>query len=75
VLRVTAQRFIFPLIQTWPTASASAETLLVRRDGESVLFLNTLRHQNGMPLTLRRPSPNQRRRLPSPSARTAPVRY
>jgi len=55
VLRVTAQHFIFPLIQTWPTISASAETLLVRRDGESVLFLNTLRHQNGMPLTLRRP--------------------
>ncbi|MDP4027918.1 MAG: PAS domain S-box protein [Gallionella sp.] len=55
VLRVTAQRFIFPLIQNWPTASASGETLLVRRDGESVLFLNELRHRKEMPLTLRLP--------------------
>jgi PAS domain S-box-containing protein len=55
VLRVTAQRFIFPLIQTWPTASASAETLLVRRDGESVLYLNELRHRKDTALTLRLP--------------------
>lgn len=55
VLRVTAQQFIFPLIQTWPTASASGETLLVRRDGESVLFLNQLRHGNYDPMTLRLP--------------------
>jgi PAS domain S-box-containing protein len=45
VLRVTAQRFIFPLILTWPTASASGENLLVRRDGESVIYLSELRHR------------------------------
>ncbi len=54
VLRTTAQRF-FPLIQTWPTASPSAETLLVRRDGESVLYLNTLRHRTDTALLLRLP--------------------
>ncbi len=58
VLRVTAQRFIFPLIQNWPTASASAETLLVRRDGESVLLLNELRHRKEMPMTMRLPAPD-----------------
>jgi PAS domain S-box-containing protein len=54
VLRVTAQRFIFPLIQSWPTTSASGETLLVRREGESVLFLNELhrRHDSAMRFTL-----------------------
>jgi PAS domain S-box-containing protein len=57
VLRVTAQRFIYPLIQNWPSASASAETLLVRRDGESVLYLNELRHRKDIPLTLRLPVP------------------
>ncbi|MFZ2302919.1 MAG: PAS domain S-box protein, partial [Gallionella sp.] len=64
VLRVTAQRFIFPLIQSWPTASTSGETLLVRRDGESVLFINELRHRKGIPLTIREPIS----RLESPPA-------
>ncbi len=55
VLRAPAEQFLFPLIQTWPTASASAETLLVRRDGDSVLFLNELRHRRGTALSLRLP--------------------
>jgi len=55
VLRITAQRFIFPLIRKWPSASSSAETLLVRRDGESVLFLNELRHRKNLPMTIRLP--------------------
>jgi len=55
VLRVTAQRFIFPLIRNWPSASDSAETHLVRHDGDSVVFLNELRHHQGKPMTLRLP--------------------
>ena len=58
VLRVTAQQFIFPLIQTWPTASPSGETLLVRREGGSVLFLNELRHHQGSALRLALPLDN-----------------
>ncbi|MFA5825198.1 MAG: ATP-binding protein [Gallionellaceae bacterium] len=56
VLRVTAQQFIFPLIQSWPTASASGETLLVRHEGESVMYLNDLRHREGSALRLMQPS-------------------
>ncbi|MDD2915122.1 MAG: PAS domain S-box protein [Gallionella sp.] len=55
VLRVTAQQFIFPLIERWLTASASGETLLVRRDGESVQYLNQLRHNNAAPMTVSHP--------------------
>lgn len=55
VLRVDVRHFLFPLIQTWPTSSETAETLLVRRDGDEVLYLNELRHQKGTVLTLRRP--------------------
>lgn len=47
--------YLFPLINSWPTPSRTAETLLVRRDGDSVLFLNRLRHTNHPPLTLRLP--------------------
>lgn len=53
LLRIVAARFLYPLIQTWPTDSASAETLLVRRDGDAILFLNELRHRQGTALLLR----------------------
>ena len=55
VLRSHAEDFLFPLVQSWPAASASAETLLVRCEGDSVLFLNELRHRSGTALKLRRP--------------------
>jgi len=35
---------LFPLVQSWPTPSASGETLLFRKDGERILYLNELRH-------------------------------
>lgn len=55
VLLSDASRFLYPLIQSWPTPSATAETLLVRRDGDSVLFLNDLRHRPDVALKLRIP--------------------
>jgi signal transduction histidine kinase len=59
VLRVTAQQFIFPLIQNWPTASASGETMLVHRDRDSVIYLNELRHRQGSALTLEIPASSE----------------
>lgn len=35
---------LFPLITSWPTTSTTAETLLVRREGDFVLFLNEPRY-------------------------------
>jgi PAS domain S-box-containing protein len=53
--RSDPERHLFPLIQSWPLPSGSAETLLARRDGESVLFLNRLRHNPSPALTFRIP--------------------
>lgn len=55
VLLIDAQRFLYPMLQNWPVASNSAETLLVRRDGDEVLFLNELRHRRDTALRLRVP--------------------
>ncbi len=52
VLHVDPQKFLYPLVKAWPTASRSGETLLVRKDGDSVLYLNALRHQKGAELRL-----------------------
>lgn len=55
VLVENASQFLFPLIEFWPTPSKTAETLIVRRDGDQVLFLNALRYQPGAALSLRIP--------------------
>lgn len=55
LFRIDPHRFLFPLIQHWPTPSTSAETLLVRREGDEVVFLNELRHKKNAELTLRMP--------------------
>lgn len=55
VLRTDAQKLLFPMLQTWPTPSPTAESVLVRRDGDEVVFLNDLRHREGSALTIREP--------------------
>jgi two-component system, cell cycle sensor histidine kinase and response regulator CckA len=55
IIQLDARQFLYPLIQFWPTPSLSAETLLVRRDGEAVLFLNDLRHQPDTAFKLKMP--------------------
>jgi PAS domain S-box-containing protein len=55
VLRTAANQFLFPLVQSWPTPSGTAETLLFQRDGDSVLYLSESRHQKNTALLLRKP--------------------
>ncbi|CAK0754084.1 two-component system, sensor histidine kinase and response regulator [Gammaproteobacteria bacterium] len=55
ILRTNADHFFYSMLQSWPTQSNTAETLLVRRDGDNALFLNNLRHQADTALKLRIP--------------------
>lgn len=59
LFHIDPDRFIFPLIQHWPTPSASAENLIVRRYGDDVLFLNQLRHRKNTPLVMHLPLSQQ----------------
>jgi PAS domain S-box-containing protein len=52
---IDPSRFLFPLVQNWPMPSPTAETLLVRREGNDVLYLNELRHRADTALALRFP--------------------
>ena len=54
-LRIDPAEFLFPMIQAWPIPRRTAETLLVRREGDSVLFLNELRHRKDTALRFRLP--------------------
>jgi PAS domain S-box-containing protein len=55
VLRVNVQKTLYDLLQSWPVPSATAETLLFRKEGNGVLFLNDLRHRADTALKLRLP--------------------
>lgn len=55
VLRIDPTNYLYPFISRWPVPSETAETLLVRHDGNEVLFLNELRFQENAALTLRLP--------------------
>lgn len=55
LLAIDVRQTLYPLIQTWPVPSESAESLMVRRDGSDVLFLNELRHTSDSALKLHYP--------------------
>ena len=54
-LRIDPEQFLYPFLQRWPVPSRTAETLLVRREGQEVVFLNELRFQKNTALALRFP--------------------
>lgn len=44
---------LYPILETWPVGSPTAETLLVRREDNQVFFLHALRHRPQSALSLR----------------------
>ncbi|SMC22300.1 PAS domain S-box-containing protein [Desulfacinum hydrothermale DSM 13146] len=54
-LVMDASSYLYPLLQSWPVPSETAETLLVRRDGDHVLVLNDPRHGKDTALAVRIP--------------------
>ena len=55
ILVSDASQFLYPLIEFWPTQSKTAETLIIRRDGDHVTFLNALRYRPAAALKLQIP--------------------
>ncbi len=55
IFTIDPSTFLYPLIQSWPSPSKTSETLLLRREGDSILFLNELKHAPGAALQLKQP--------------------
>jgi PAS domain S-box-containing protein len=53
ILICDASQFLYPLLEFWPTTSNTAETLIVRKESDHIVFLNDLRHQPDTALKLR----------------------
>ncbi len=55
VLRINPDDYLYPLIQSWPTPTKTAETFLIRKNGNKVLFLSQLKYQKDAALKLEIP--------------------
>jgi len=53
LFRIDPNAFLFPMIRTWPTPSATSEAFLVRRENDHVKFLTPLRHRDNPDLHFR----------------------
>jgi signal transduction histidine kinase len=53
VLHADLAHWLYPALQTWPVPSPSGESLLLRRDGDDVQYINELRHRRDTALQLR----------------------
>lgn len=53
VFKLDPETFLFPIVKSWPVPSKSAETLIVRQEGDSVVFINELRHLKDTALNLK----------------------
>jgi len=63
---IEANHFLFPFLTNWPGTSKSAETILIRRQGNEVIFLNPLRFSPDA--ALNRKIPLARQEIPAVKA-------
>ena len=55
LLDIDPEVSVYPLIESWPAPSRTAETYIIRREGNDVVYLNDLRQQKNTALTFRLP--------------------
>ncbi len=55
IFRIDPKIYLFPFLQKWPTLSQSGETLLVRKNGNNVQFLNFLKYHPNHDMSLQIP--------------------
>ena len=54
LLEADPSKWLYPYLAMRPMAAESAETVLVRREGDDIVFLSPLRHNSAPPVTFRR---------------------
>jgi len=55
LLRSRPKEYLYPLLDAWPVATSTGETLLARRDGDKVTFLSWLRKGGSKPMAKQLP--------------------
>ena len=55
LFRIDPETYFYPFINRWPAFNKTAETLIIRQEKDSVLFLNNVRHLPNTALNLKVP--------------------
>lgn len=55
LLSTNPENNLYPIIQLWAVISRTAESVLIGRDNDEIVFLNRLRHIAAPPLTMKMP--------------------
>jgi len=66
IMRIDPDKLLFPLIESWPVSSKTAETLLFHVEGNEIVYLNRQRHLEGGGIGMRMPVTDNK--LPSSMA-------
>lgn len=53
LFQIDPEHFLYPFIQTWPTPSKTAETLILKKEGDSAVFLNELKFRKNSALNFK----------------------
>lgn len=53
IFEINPLKYLYPSIQTWPTASKSSETILIRKEDNTVIYLNDLKFKENAALNFR----------------------
>ncbi len=54
VLRIDPKRVLYPILNSWPSATITSEAILFHQDGDQILYLNELKYMPRANLTLRK---------------------
>ena len=55
VLRIDPSKVLFPLLKSWPAPNQSAETFLLKREGDEIVYLSELRYKKNSELNFKKP--------------------
>ncbi len=55
LMQINPYHYLFPMVQSWPTSSKSAETLIIEKQNNSVCYISILKHNNASPLSIHIP--------------------
>lgn len=56
ILRTDPDKYLYPIIQSWPTPSRTSEILIFKVEDDSIVYLNKLRHVKNKPLFFKYPA-------------------
>jgi PAS domain S-box-containing protein len=68
LLDIDPETFLYPYVRAWPTVSWSGESLLLRREGDQIIYLSEGRHVRGVMFQRRQAAPGLNLNPPKPGS-------